>query len=84
MSNSLRHSRAKTGDVSLRLLKRNVRLEVTDDGAGFDMHKKGKHGEGLRNMMARAKEIGARFEVVSQRGQGTRVILDIPLARENA
>ena len=78
MSNSLRHSHAKTGSVSLRLLRRNVRLEVVDDGVGFDMQKKTKRGEGLRNITARAEELGAKLEIASEPGKGVRVVLDIP------
>jgi signal transduction histidine kinase len=86
MSNSLRHSHAKSGNISLQLLNGDVRLEVADDGVGFDAHethKNGEHGDGLRNMEARAQELGARLEVISRRRQGTRVILDIPLERKN-
>jgi PAS domain S-box-containing protein len=81
MSNSLRHSGARSGLVSLYARDGRVFLEVQDDGVGFDMPKKIEQGEGLRNMETRAKELGARFEVVSQPGQGTRAVLDILLER---
>ncbi|TAL08604.1 MAG: PAS domain S-box protein, partial [Nitrospirae bacterium] len=83
MSNSLRHSHAKTGAVSLLQLNGHIRLEVVDDGTGFDMHTDGERGEGLHNMTARAQELGARLEVVAQRGEGVRVLLDIPRDREH-
>ncbi len=79
MSNSLRHSNARNGLLSLRLADGCVRLTVEDDGAGFNTGETAEQGHGLRNIQARAREIGARCSVQSLSGQGTRVILDIPL-----
>ncbi|MGH7232553.1 MAG: PAS domain S-box protein, partial [Nitrospiraceae bacterium] len=50
MSNSLRHSGAKTGAVSFRRSNGNLRLEVEDDGHGFDVQAHDSDGCGLRNM----------------------------------
>lgn len=77
MSNSLRHSRAKSGSVSLLVHNGTVRLEVEDDGFGFDTADVPDPGYGLRNMAARARRLGGRLEVLSERGKGTRVIFEI-------
>ncbi len=79
MSNSLRHSNARNGLVSLRLENGRIRLTVEDDGMGFNPSHTVNQGHGLRNIQARAHELGARCEVVSMAGQGTRVVLDVPL-----
>ncbi len=79
MSNSLRHSNARNGLVSLRLEDGFVRLTVEDDGTGFNPRDTTDHGHGLRNIQARAHKLGARCEVVSMAGQGTRVVLEVPL-----
>jgi PAS domain S-box-containing protein len=78
LSNSLRHARAKTGMVSLRRSEGGLRLEVQDDGVGFDSKAKNGQGWGLHNMAARASKLGAEFTIFSERGCGTRIILDIP------
>ena len=78
LSNSLRHARARHTFVSLQTQNGGVRLEVRDDGVGFEPQATGDHGHGLRNMTARARELGARSEVLSVPGQGTRVIIEIP------
>jgi signal transduction histidine kinase len=78
LSNSLRHSRAKTGIVSLRTEDGRLRLEIADDGVGFDRRAVKPSGLGLRNMAARAQKLGGRFEVISVPGQGTRIIVEIP------
>jgi len=78
MSNSLRHAEAKCTVVSLKKLNGCVRLQVEDDGVGFDRSDTARRGHGLRNITARAKDIGARTEIISASGQGTRVLVEIP------
>lgn len=55
------------------------RLEVRDDGSGFD-HETGIDDThvGLRIMRERAERIGARLEVISSPGTGTSVLLTLP------
>jgi len=45
---------------------------------GFDRSDTANRGHGLRNITARAKDIGARTEIISASGQGTRVLVEIP------
>lgn len=78
MSNSLRHSRASSGFVSLKRDGDGVRLEVRDDGVGFDQAARPEHGQGLRNMQARAVKLGARLEIRSSPGGGTSISLSLP------
>jgi signal transduction histidine kinase len=77
MSNSLRHASATQTVVALRLEQGHVLLEVADDGCGFDP-KDYHEGNGLRNVAARARELGARQEIISAPNKGTRVIVDLP------
>jgi PAS domain S-box-containing protein len=84
VSNSLRHSGAKTGAVSLCKTDGGLRLEVRDDGGGFDTKSGAGHGLGLRNMAARASKLGATLTVRSERGRGTQIILDIPKDHHHA
>ena len=50
-----------------------IELAVTDDGIGFDHTQHSGSGRGLRNLAARAREIGGQFEIVSSAGKGTRI-----------
>lgn len=84
MSNSLRHSKSRSGLVSLRTEERRIRLEVTDDGVGFDPAQAAGRGQGLGNMAARAQKLGARFQVVSMPGQGTQILIEMPLEEPHA
>ncbi len=78
LSNSLRHSRARTGTVSLRMEAGHVRLVVKDDGRGCRQPAPHDQGHGLRNMAARARTLKGQFEIISEPGQGTCVIFDLP------
>jgi signal transduction histidine kinase len=53
-----------------------MRLEITDDGVGFDpaLPKPGHYG--LRGIEEQAALIGARLELHSQPGQGTRIVVE--------
>lgn len=84
MSNCLRHSNARNSRVGLRLENGCVRFVVEDDGTGFTPGEPSATGHGLRNIQARAKELGARCEVLSLPGKGTRLVLDIPLETTHA
>ena len=51
-------------------------LRIQDDGKGFILTEK-TEGNGLRNMQARADEIGAKFNIKSQPGVGTTILLEL-------
>jgi len=84
MSNSLRHSKAHVGTLSLQLQDGNVRLTVEDDGVGFDPSTIQGQGHGLNNMEKRARKLGGRFQVMSEPGRGTRIVCDLPQERIDA
>lgn len=82
LSNSLRHSNATKRRLSLIQVKGKIRLEVEDNGKGFITTKREIRGMGLKNMKARAKNLGAHIVIASEPGNGTHVILDIPVKRQ--
>ncbi|HEY2149782.1 MAG TPA: two-component regulator propeller domain-containing protein [Vicinamibacterales bacterium] len=74
MVNAVKHSGARTLNVSLESTRERLRLSVNDDGAGFDETNGPPAGHyGLIGMKERAAQIGAIFELTSIRGQGTTV-----------
>ncbi len=79
MSNSLRHAQARQTVVAVSLARGEVRLEVSDDGVGFNSRlRPHEAGAGLRNIAARARDLDGRLEVVSTQGEGTRIIVAVP------
>lgn len=77
LGNVARHARARHVGVKVAREDRGVSLEVSDDGVGFDPSQR-VGGLGLRNMRQRAFDIGARLDVRSTPGSGTRLVMRIP------
>jgi signal transduction histidine kinase len=78
LANVARHARAHRAGLSLRRSGDTVVLEVIDDGVGYDTAT-AVGGLGLRNMRQRAFNAGARLDVTSTPGGGTRLQLRIPV-----
>jgi signal transduction histidine kinase len=76
--NTLRHSRAEELCVSLVQDDGLVRLEVADDGRGFEGSLVGADGHiGLRLVSDLAREAGGRLEIKSGPGRGAIVRLEM-------
>lgn len=82
LSNALKHSQAREGRLSLRRAGNRVRLEVRDDGVGFEPQTQGVKGTGLRNMESRVRQMGAKLNVSSSPRRGTRIVLMLPETKE--
>lgn len=80
LSNIARHARASEVHIQMELVadENLLRLEVQDNGQGFDVSQSSK-GMGLANLQARAASIHGKVELDSTPSQGTRVRIDIPL-----
>jgi len=79
LDNVVRHAQAKHASVQIAFDK-GIRLEVTDDGAGFSVPSSptefAPSGHfGLLGMRERADLIGARLEVHSEARRGTRLVV---------
>jgi signal transduction histidine kinase len=80
LNNSLKHSHARSVNISLRQNGPMVTLEIADDGIGFEVAQAYQVGKmGLTDMDDHAAEIGGRLTVTSKPGQGTRIRVDVIL-----
>jgi signal transduction histidine kinase len=76
LSNVARHAGATNCWVRLASEPDRLRLEVHDDGRGFDPSRRGEGGHhGLANMRSRGESLGGTFEVDSAPDRGTRIIV---------
>ncbi len=82
LSNVARHAAASCVTVVAEPQDGALRVAVTDDGRGFDADAAGGGGLGLRTMAERTRRLGGAFRLNTAPGGGTRVEVDIPLARE--
>lgn len=79
LSNAVRHSGAGQVRVSLGQADGVVRLEVSDDGCGFDVPAAEREGRGLRNLAARVGELGGTHRWESAADRGSRLVVEVPL-----
>jgi signal transduction histidine kinase len=84
LRNADRHGQATNATVRIRRRDDRVRLDVVDDGVGFDavamLASPGEGHFGLRVMRDLAAEHGAELAVVSQPGVGTQWRLEVSVA----
>jgi PAS domain S-box-containing protein len=81
LSNVAKHARARHVTLELRELAGEIRLDVADDGEGFDADRpqfEAVGGMGMTTMAERAEAVGATFTVHSERGKGTRITVVLP------
>jgi len=78
VSNVVRHAKATEARVSLSTSEGAIRLEVSDDGAGFGEPARPGLGLGLHHIEARARKLGGEARVVSALNEGTRIVVEFP------
>jgi signal transduction histidine kinase len=83
--NVVKHAQAHNLEVSMRREGGNLKIEVGDDGVGFqvsgtDPRRRERGGFGLFSIRERLRPMGGRLEVQSAPGAGTHVSLTVPLA----
>jgi len=79
LTNARRHSKCETAQVRLLQRDRVIRVEVTDQGAGFDPSNVPRDCFGLEGIRQRAWLFGGEATIESTSGSGTRVIVELPL-----
>ena len=80
LSNSLRHGNARRVEISLRQRPEGYRVEIADDGTGFDPDQVPPPSQGLQNMRSRARNLGVPLQLITSPGSGTRVSVILPKA----
>ncbi len=86
VNNALRHGNAQRITIRLQRLRDGVRLEVEDDGCGFDVAEADRRrpGMGLFTIRERSALIGAVPSISSAVGRGTRISVALPDRTHNA
>jgi signal transduction histidine kinase len=82
LRNAFQHAQARRIEVEIRYDQKQFGLRVRDDGKGIDPKVLGAEGRdghyGLHGMRERAKLVGGKMAVWSERDSGTEVELSIP------
>ena len=75
INNIAKYSLAKNCYVTGELLDKKVKIEIRDDGVGFEANKETLGGNGLINMKLRAVELGGDLSIMSEKGKGTIIVI---------
>lgn len=87
LSNVVRHAEATKARVVIERRDGRTVVVVEDDGRGFEPEGEadpGGRGLGLVGMAERARYLGGRVDIESASGEGTRVTVEVPRARDRS
>jgi signal transduction histidine kinase len=86
LTNVQKHAQTTKARVTLARLGRKVRLEIRDEGVGFDLSASPKDGGGLgervglSSMRERVSLLRGALKIRSRPGAGTSVVAEVPLS----
>ena len=78
INNIIKHSTANSILVTLDFTNDQLKIEVSDNGKGFEATTGSAEGQGLRNMKCRAELIGGNFNLTSS-PNGTTITVTLPI-----
>jgi ligand-binding sensor domain-containing protein/signal transduction histidine kinase len=79
INNIIRHSGATEASVNVKRDAQGVQILIADNGCGFALTADLKLGLGLTGIAERARMLGAKHEIQSTPGKGTRITLRLEL-----
>ncbi len=82
LSNVRKHAKARSVFVGLERNRDRLRLQITDNGVGFDASAdREQTHRGLRNIGSRVEAIDGSLEIKSSPGAGTTILVEVKAAR---
>lgn len=78
INNAVKYSACKTIRVNIALKNKDVQMDISDDGKGFNTADK-SYGNGLLNMKKRAETNKGSFTLNTSPGQGTDLLVILPV-----
>ncbi|MCC6260981.1 MAG: GAF domain-containing sensor histidine kinase [Anaerolineales bacterium] len=79
LANIAKHAKAKKVEVALWIAQDRLLMEIKDNGKGFEIDKtQTTLGHGLANMQTRVRSVGGDFDLSSNLGEGTTILVWVP------
>jgi ligand-binding sensor domain-containing protein len=78
LHNIAKHAGATHVKIEVKIAARQIRLQVEDNGTGFD-EARVRRGNGLKNLRRRTAELRGELKIESRPGKGARITLTAPL-----
>jgi signal transduction histidine kinase len=82
LQNSIKHSKCKNIKVSIQQENDFVKLQIQDDGIGFEIENTVGKGIGLKNIAKRIQLLDGTFNLTSNLLKGTILQINIPIQHE--
>lgn len=83
VQNAIKHSGANTVNLSVKRIDGEIRLDVADNGSGFDPKTvRSKESLGLINIDERIRSVNGVVRIESTVGAGTHIEAHVPIANE--
>lgn len=84
LANCARHSGEQSARLNLNITEHRVDLSITDEGRGFNpeialARSLNREHFGLQGIRERALVLGGSCEIDSRPGEGTRILIELPL-----
>ncbi|NQT14255.1 MAG: PAS domain-containing protein [Planctomycetes bacterium] len=79
LANAHRHSKSDKASITLVQDKDCMQVEIQDWGIGFDPDRVGESCFGLAGIRERARVLGGQATIESAPGEGTRIVVRLPL-----
>ena len=84
ISNIVQHSKTEDMKISLQVEKEHLQLMIEDHGIGFDQESSPREDSlGLLTMKERSDIMGGALQIYTQKGEGVKIIVGVPLVRES-
>ena len=83
LRNIVKYAKAKIIEVLVLISNHKLKMQIIDDGIGFDMST-AKKGIGMANMKRRAELFSGKFEIITSPGNGCSIEISIPLVKTNS
>lgn len=78
-TNALKYAKASNINVSLHFSKSSLTLKIKDDGKGFILKPESFSGYGLKNLKKRITDLEGVFDLKSDLGMGTHILITLPI-----
>jgi signal transduction histidine kinase len=84
LSNAVRHAAPTSVQLRLSFGARELKMQVDDDGRGFDPATPANGHYGIIGMRERIEHLGGKFVLRSGPGEGTHLEVDVPLTKRSS
>lgn len=78
LNNAIKHASPNLIKILMEKQEGERAIRISDDGIGFDTSLSSQ-GSGMTNLRKRMETIGGNFQITSSPGQGTDIILSLPI-----